>query len=67
VWLFYGFLRRYEALKAATRGKPMDEATMLSFIDTLDVSASVKAELRAVTPHNFNGFFDIDRYESRRE
>jgi hypothetical protein len=44
----------------------MTEEIMLAFIDTLAVTDSVKAELRAVTPHNFNGFFDLDRYEARK-
>ncbi len=46
----------YEALKALTRtGKPIDEPTIKDFIETLDVSEAVKAELRAITPYNYIG------------
>lgn len=46
----------YEALKALTRtGKPIDEPTIKDFIEGLDVSESVKAELRAITPYNYIG------------
>jgi adenylosuccinate lyase len=46
----------YEALKALTRtNKKMNEETILEFIKTLNVSDSVKAELMAITPHNYTG------------
>ena len=46
----------YEALKALTRtGKPIDEPTIKDFIEGLDVSEAVKAELRAITPYNYIG------------
>ncbi len=46
----------YEALKALTRtNKKMTEETIRAFIQTLDVSDSVKAELMAITPHNYTG------------
>ena len=46
----------YEALKALTRtNKKMTEETIHAFIQTLDVSDSVKAELMALTPHNYTG------------
>ena len=46
----------YEALKALTRtNKKMTEETIHAFIQTLDVSDSVKAELMAITPHNYTG------------
>ncbi len=46
----------YEALKALTRtGKPIDADTIRQFIEGLDVSESVKDELRAITPHNYIG------------
>ena len=48
--------RPYEALKALTRtGKPIDEPTIKDFIEGLDVSEAVKAELRAITPYNYIG------------
>ena len=46
----------YEALKALTRtNKKMNEDTIHEFIKTLNVSDSVKAELMAITPHNYTG------------
>ncbi len=46
----------YEALKALTRtGKGIDQQTIKDFIETLDVSESVKQELRQITPHTYTG------------
>ena len=46
----------YEALKALTRTNAAITAERISnFIDTLEVSDSVKAELRAITPHTYTG------------
>lgn len=46
----------YEALKALTRtNEAMTEARIQQFIDGLDVSDAVKAELHAITPHNYTG------------
>ena len=46
----------YEALKALTRtNKKMTEETIHDFIQTLNVSNSVKAELMAINPHNYTG------------
>jgi adenylosuccinate lyase len=46
----------YEALKALTRtGKGIDEATIKNFIEDLNVSETVKEELRAITPHTYIG------------
>ena len=46
----------YEALKALTRtNNKMTEETIHEFIRTLNVSDSVKAELMAITPHNYTG------------
>lgn len=47
----------YETLKNLTRtGAAIDESTISDFIDSLDVSDSVKAELHAITPWNYTGF-----------
>ena len=47
----------YETLKALTRtGKGIDHETISEFIEGLDVSESVKAELRAITPMTYTGF-----------
>lgn len=46
----------YEALKALTRtNNKMTEETIHEFIQTLNVSDSVKAELMAITPYNYTG------------
>lgn len=46
----------YEALKALTRtGAGISESTIKDFIETLEVSESVKAELRKITPHTYTG------------
>lgn len=51
-----GYPNPYETLKALTRtGAAIDEKTIADFIDTLDVSESVKAEMRAVSPWTYTG------------
>ncbi len=46
----------YEALKALTRtGKGISEETIKEFIETLEVSESVKQEMRQITPHTYTG------------
>jgi len=46
----------YEALKALTRtNQKMTEETIHAFIQTLEVSDSVKQELMAITPWNYTG------------
>mgnify|MGYP003575035688 CR=1 FL=1 len=46
----------YEALKELTRGKAkIDKETIHQFIDTLDVKAALKKELKGITPHNYTG------------
>ena len=46
----------YEALKALTRtNQKMTEQTIRDFIETLNVSASVKEELRSITPSTYTG------------
>ena len=46
----------YEALKSLTRtNKRMTKETIHEFINTLDVSDAVKAELLAITPSNYTG------------
>lgn len=52
-----GYPNPYETLKALTRtGAAIDESTIGNFINGLNVSDSIKAELRAVTPWNYTGF-----------
>ncbi len=46
----------YEALKALTRtNSAITGESISNFIEGLDVSESVKAELRAITPHSYTG------------
>ena len=46
----------YEALKALTRtNEKMTEETIHAFVQTLNVSDSVKTELMAITPYNYTG------------
>jgi len=46
----------YEALKDLTRGKQhIDKKAIHDFIGTLKISAEIKKELKAITPHNYVG------------
>lgn len=51
-----GYPHPYEALKALTRtNQHITEASIKDFVEELNVSEEVKAELRAITPHNYTG------------
>ena len=51
-----GYPHPYEALKALTRtNSAITRESIMGFIDTLNVSDSVKAELRAIAPGNYTG------------
>ena len=53
-----GYPNPYETLKALTRtNKHIDHKAMADFIETLNVSEEVKAELRAITPQSYTGIF----------
>lgn len=46
----------YEALKELTRGKEgITKEAIATFIEGLKVTAAVKKELKAITPHNYTG------------
>ncbi len=48
----------YEALKELTRGKAsIEEADIKDFIETLAIDEDIKAELRAISPFNYIGYF----------
>jgi adenylosuccinate lyase len=50
----------YEALKELTRGKTsIDKKKIHQFIDSLKISASLKKELKNISPFNFTGTFNI--------
>ena len=51
-----GYPQPYEALKALTRTNEGITATSIcNFIDTLNVSQSIKEELKRITPRNYTG------------
>lgn len=51
-----GYPKPYEALKALTRtNQAITAASIAEFIDGLNVSESVKNELRKITPHSYTG------------
>ena len=51
-----GYPEPYEALKTLTRTHAtIDRSAIAAFIDGLKVTDAVKAELRAITPHNYTG------------
>lgn len=46
----------YEALKGLTRtNEKINQQSISSFIDTLEVSEAIKTELKAITPSNYTG------------
>ena len=52
-----GYEKPYETLKALTRtNSTVNAESISSFIDTLNVSDKVKAELKKITPHNYTGY-----------
>lgn len=51
-----GFPNPYEALKGLTRtNEKINKQTIAMFIETLDVSDTIKNELKAITPENYTG------------
>ena len=52
-----GYEKPYETRKNLTRTNSTVNAQSISdFIDTLNVSDKVKAELKSITPHNYTGY-----------
>ena len=51
----YQIEKPYEKLKELTRGKRVNQAAMADFIDTLELPAEVKAELKSWTPAAYIG------------
>ena len=45
----------YENLKDLTRGQKLNEEKLHQFIDSLDVTESVKNEMKALTPESYTG------------
>lgn len=55
-----GYPEPYEALKALTRvHSHIDRDTILEFIESLDISHTVKDELKRISPENYMGFYDF--------
>ena len=51
-----GYPNPYEALKGLTRtNEKITQKSIADFIDTLDVSADIKSELKKITPANYTG------------
>ena len=51
-----GYPNPYEALKGLTRtNAKITQKTMADFIETLDISPTIKAELKKITPANYTG------------
>ncbi len=51
-----GYPNPYEALKELTRtNQQVNGSTIAAFVDTLDVPASVKEEIKRITPENYTG------------
>lgn len=51
-----GYPKPYEALKALTRtNSHITQKSIAEFIDTLDVNATIKEELKRITPQNYTG------------
>ena len=56
-----GYPNPYETLKGLTRQTDkVNEETIKSFIDTLEVSDAVRAELKEITPFNYTGVFQYE-------
>lgn len=51
----YNIEKPYEKLKALTRGKAMTPELIRSFVESLEIPDSAKAELMALTPGNYIG------------
>ncbi|MBQ1722509.1 MAG: adenylosuccinate lyase [Muribaculaceae bacterium] len=52
-----GYPKPYETLKQLTRtNEKIDAQRIAQFVDSLEVSDQVKAQLKAITPHNYTGY-----------
>ncbi len=52
----YNIPQPYEKLKDLTRGKTVDQGILHEFIDSLELPAEVKNELKQLTPLNYLGY-----------
>ena len=51
----YGIPEPYEKLKALTRGKAIDRAGLIAFVEGLELPDEVKESLKALTPQSYVG------------
>ena len=51
----HGLADAYEQLKALTRGQPVTEESLKSFIDQLDIPDDARQRLRSLSPSNYLG------------
>lgn len=52
-----GYPKPYETLKQLTRtNEKIDAQRIAQFVDSLEVCDQVKAQLKAITPHNYTGY-----------
>ncbi len=55
-----GYPKPYEALKDLTRTNThITQASLIAFIDGLNVSEEIKKELKNITPHNYTGIHPV--------
>ncbi|GAB1403835.1 MAG: adenylosuccinate lyase [Lentimicrobiaceae bacterium] len=55
-----GYPKPYEALKSLTRtNEKITSERLHDFIDKLNVGDEVKSELKALSPYNYTGFFEL--------
>ena len=52
----YGIAEPYEKLKAFTRGKPIDQASLTEFIEQLPLADPIKAQLKQLKPQDYIGY-----------
>jgi adenylosuccinate lyase len=51
----YGVEKPYEKLKELTRGRAIGQAELVAFIDTLQIPAAAREQLKAMTPASYIG------------
>jgi adenylosuccinate lyase len=55
-----GYPEPFEAVKSLTRTHTqIDRKVIEAFIERLDITRTVKEELKKITPENFTGVFDF--------
>jgi adenylosuccinate lyase len=58
-----GYPAPYEALKKLTRGKGrIDKNAIHGFLEELEIDEKTREYLKSITPHNYVGFFYVDKW-----